>query len=114
MRDCFGLLGNTMSMCVLDSIFVRLLPILRPRWVLQDPWLNGSAQARLRADALGLADPSYGKSDEVHTTVRELQQTVLPWSLQRGSRHLFVLKCSPLGSLSSLLQDLSFIEAVRY
>lgn len=81
-RDCFRLIGNTMSICILDRIFVRLLPILCPGTNLQDPWLNDSAQARLRAAALGFSHERRADSNDVHVVLHEPQQTVLPWATQ--------------------------------
>ena len=49
--QALGLLGNSMSQCVLQRILVRLVRILRPHLDIADPWEDGSALARLTTDA---------------------------------------------------------------
>ena len=84
-KDCFGLIGNSMSICVLDRLLVRVLRKLRPGLSLADPWESGAAQVRIRSAAIqeaigatGRAVPSSSGSRALGPGSRLVQST-LPW-----------------------------------
>ena len=56
----FGLLGNSMSICVIQRIQCRLLAVLHPGSAPRDPWADGTAQELLRVDAIQDAILSWG------------------------------------------------------
>ena len=46
-----ALLGNTMSVCILQRLFARILTVLDPSHPVADPWEDGSARDAIRASA---------------------------------------------------------------
>ena len=50
-RNALHLLGNTMSMCIVERLVPALLNAVYPGLQLRDPWLNGGAPHQLRQQA---------------------------------------------------------------
>ena len=50
-HNAMHLLGNTMSMCIVERLVPALLNAVYPGLHLRDPWLNGDAPQQLRQQA---------------------------------------------------------------